>query len=264
MNQTTRPSDDEIIDFENRIRDEQVNVNPLISPLFPICIVRDEYLSSENPNVLSKLSDLEAQFVQIRKTRGDGNCFFRALAFALVENIIHRFQGERRIELISSLREEMTALLEKAGFERMAYEDFAEEFFTTLQEAPSPDWLAEEWQTSPYRSHSLVVLLRLLASAHLRLNAPDYEPFLWEVEGAEGGMVQFCQRWVECMGVESDQIHIIAVSRALRCDIEIAYLDSSEGKLDRIKFPADNSRGITVHVLYRPGHYDLLYPKQSN
>lgn len=261
MDRKQRPTDDEIIDFENRIRDEQVNVNPLISPLLPISILRDDYVTSDNPNFLSKLKDLEAHFVQLRKTRGDGNCFFRALAFSLVETIISHFHGTDRAELIASLRLEMSSLLETAGFEPMAYEDFFEELFTTLQEASSADWLAEEWQTSPYRSHSLVVLLRLMASAHLRLNAADYEPFLWELEGAEGGIVQFCQRWVECMGVESDQIHIIAVGRALRCNIEIAYLDGSEGKLDRIMFAADdNPRGITIHVLYRPGHYDLLYP----
>ena len=77
------------------------------------------------------------------------------------------------------------------------------------------------------------------------------------------------------MGEESDHIHITALSDALGVAIRVVYLDRS----------SCDSGGVTVNhhdfvpvgtnekqeeasapfitLLYRPGHYDILYPKPS-
>lgn len=257
----TRPTDEDIIKYENDIREQQVNIHPLVSVPLPISILRDEYATSENPNFILKIADLESNYEFFRKSRGDGNCFFRAFSFGLVEWVCGHADQAVQIE---SLSKEITELLGNAGFDRLAYEDFFEELVSTLKECPSADSLAAEWEASPHRSHSLVVLMRLVASAFLRQHAGDYEPFLWEMEATEGSgvdMVSFCQRYVECLGVESDQIHIIALGNALGCEVQVAYLDGSDGPLNRLSFSPNQSRGITINLLYRPGHYDLLYPK---
>lgn len=260
-----RPSDEDIIKYENDIRDQQVNIHPLVSVPLPISILRDEYAGSENCNFLPKLSDLETRYQSFRRTRGDGNCFFRAFSFGLVEWVCQLEQRSDRDTLIHSLCECVSELLRGAGFDRLAYEDFFEEFRTTLTDCLDGEWLAAEWERAPHRSHSLVVLMRLVASAFLRQHASDYEPFLWEMEAGTSSTVDmalFCQRHVECLGVESDQIHIIALGNALGCDVNVAYLDGGEGPLNQLSFVASQPRSITINLLYRPGHYDLLYPTQ--
>ena len=78
------------------------------------------------------------------------------------------------------------------------------------------------------------------------------------------------------MGEESDHIHITTLSDALGVAIRVVYLDRS----------SCDSGGVTVNhhdfvpvgtsekqeeasapfitLLYRPGHYDILYPKPSS
>lgn len=277
-----RPSDEDIINFENQIREEQIKTQPLMSPRLPISVLLDEYASSPNSNFLSKILQLQEEYAALRKSRGDGNCFFRAFSFALVESIAAMNLAEREKET-EWLKGTIGKDLQSAGFEKMAYEDFYEELFAIFSDPQlyindSPgDYLADLWQAESHRSHALVVILRLVASAYLRGHAEEYEPFIWE---AGLDMVSYCQRHVECLGVESDQIHAIALGKALRVNVQIAYLDGSDGPLSCINLPvlepssaSNNSNNnlppgshpspvtITITLLYRPGHYDLLYTK---
>lgn len=55
---------------------------------------------------------------------------------------------------------------------------------------------------------------------------------------------------------ESDHIHIIALARALGVGVHVKYMDRGEGSdLDFLE-----EAKVCVHLLYRPGHYDILYP----
>lgn len=271
-----RPSDEDILNFENQIREEQVNVHPLVSARLPISMLEEEYApkadqaggvgGGDRPtggnNFVPKIRELDATYDCLRRLRGDGNCFYRAVSYGLVETMASLGANQRR-ELSRTLERQLSGLLQGAGFDRMAYEDFYAELLDALQDPailPANDYLAELWAREPHRSHSLVVLLRLATSAYLRAHASEYEPFIWE---AGLDMASYCQRHVECLGVESDQIHAIALGKALGVDLEIAYLDGSAGPLSRLSFPADEVHGapLRLSLLYRPGHYDLLYHK---
>lgn len=76
------------------------------------------------------------------------------------------------------------------------------------------------------------------------------------------------------MGEESDHIHITALSDALGVSIRIAYLDRSHDDKGSVTVnhhdftpTVGDLTGATVEIkpfvtlLYRPGHYDILYPK---
>lgn len=92
--------------------------------------------------------------------------------------------------------------------------------------------------------------------------------------------LQFCKASVEPMGEESDHVHIIALSDALGVPIRVMYLDRSScdtGNLsvnhhdfipsandsegDAATTPAPATEKPYITLLYRPGHYDILYPK---
>jgi ubiquitin thioesterase protein OTUB1 len=82
-------------------------------------------------------------------------------------------------------------------------------------------------------------------------------------------MLQFCRSSVEPMGEESDHVHISALSDALGVPVRVVYLDQS-GDINEKPvtvnhhdfIPADRP-GVDPYVvlLYRPGHYDILYRK---
>lgn len=60
------------------------------------------------------------------------------------------------------------------------------------------------------------------------------------------------------MGKESDHIHIIALAGALDVAIRVEYMDRGAGaSVTTHEFP-DGSQP-KIWLLYRPGHYDILY-----
>lgn len=67
---------------------------------------------------------------------------------------------------------------------------------------------------------------------------------------------------VEPMAKESDHIHIIALTDALGVCVRVVYMDrGGDSSVNLHDFPEDGSTPL-VTLLYRPGHYDILYQKQ--
>lgn len=64
---------------------------------------------------------------------------------------------------------------------------------------------------------------------------------------------------VEPMYKESDHIHIIALSTALSVGVRVRYMDRG-GESEVIAHDFPDGVEPSVHLLYRPGHYDILYP----
>ena len=65
------------------------------------------------------------------------------------------------------------------------------------------------------------------------------------------------------MAQESDHIHIIALTSALEVGVRVVYLDRGDGGK---VIPHDFPEGCTPQIvlLYRPGHYDVLYPLKGS
>ncbi len=56
---------------------------------------------------------------------------------------------------------------------------------------------------------------------------------------------------------ESDHMHAIALGTVLKVGIRVVYLDRGESSPPTHDFPDECQP--TIHLLYRPGHYDILY-----
>jgi len=247
-----RPTDEDIIAYENQIRDEIAATRPLVGPQLPIGAgLVEEYAGG---NFRAKAADIAQRYAGIRHTRGDGNCFFRAFAFGLV--CAARGWAPGGAALGAVLAERVRARLFSSPFDAETYADFLDELLPLLDgPAPgalgAPDDLAAFWAAEEYRSHAAVVALRLVASAEMRARADDFAPFLSE------DVASFCQAHVECMGVESDQVHVTALADALSCCVRIAYLDAADGPLNVVSIGPEDAL-FAMDLLYRPGHYDYL------
>lgn len=106
-------------------------------------------------------------------------------------------------------------------------------------------------------------------------------------DGSDQGIVDaYCEALVEPVGVESDQFHIIALSALFNVKIEVLYVDNNvmeatphgmrcqvhafdpdtlasmagdvKGVLPQPLFDGD---AVGISMLYRPGHYEILYRK---
>jgi ubiquitin thioesterase protein OTUB1 len=116
------------------------------------------------------------------------------------------------------------------------------------------------YDSNPEISSPVIVYLRFLSSAHIRLNPDLYGPFL--EPPYYDNVLLYCSHCIEAFGKEADHIGILALARAIHVAVEVSYIDRSEtGHEPTVhEFRPDDWTGNhdTVELLYRPGHYDIL------
>ncbi|PHT96619.1 Ubiquitin thioesterase OTUB1 [Capsicum chinense] len=213
-----------------------------------------EYLSDEIYKL--KVKDLATKYKNIRRTRPDGNCFFRAFAYAYFESLLdHKEDYNSFYNIAVESKKKLISL----GFPQFTLEDFHDTFMEVLaiagkEEPNAHDELHAAFNNQGY-SNYVVVYLRLLASGQLQQDADFYQHF---IEG-DRTITEFCHQEVEPMFRESDHIHIIALSTALNVGVRVRYLDRGEST-EAIAHDFPEGTQPTIHLLYRPSHYDILYP----
>ncbi|BFZ64607.1 hypothetical protein YB2330_005754 [Saitoella coloradoensis] len=245
-------TDEQILALTQDIVDKEGENVPLVGQKKHISALVDEFEGASLIYQL-KVEALSQKHSSYRKTRGDGNCFYRAFAMAYFESLLTRpsYNELSRIQSIT------TSTLDPAGFEPIAYEDFADvtyEILETLPHAVEED--LERRMATPEESNAVVVHFRFLASAFMKLHPEDYEAFL------EEPLQTFCEKYVEAVGREADHIMIAALVRVLGVGVDVVYLDQGEGLepfVHEFRPAGNDSAGVVVRLLYRPGHYDILY-----
>lgn len=94
---------------------------PLVGELEDITSLEKEYF--EDPVYLLKVKDLTSKYKHIRRTRPDGNCFFRAFSYAYLENLLtDKTEYEKFYEIAKNSKDILVAL----GFSQFTVEDFYE------------------------------------------------------------------------------------------------------------------------------------------
>ena len=110
----------------------------------------------------------------------------------------------------------------------------------------------------PGVSNNLILMMRFLTSGQIKNNAILYETFIEN----ELPIEFFCQTEVEQIDKEADQIQIMALLNYLEVAIKIIYLDSNVKSKEAytVLLPENSTeKDIKATLLYRPGHYDILY-----
>ncbi|ETO79635.1 hypothetical protein F444_05706 [Phytophthora nicotianae P1976] len=130
--------------------------------------------------------------------------------------------------------------------------------------------LVQDFQTEGGESEYLVWYMRLLTAGYMKKNAETFQPF---IDGLYPGqtVAQFCAAEVEPMGKECDQPQIAALTEALQVGVKIEYLDGSAGPGEDLQSyvcsptveATTQQEPVSITLLYRPGHYDILYPRES-
>ncbi|KAH0534155.1 hypothetical protein FGG08_007246 [Glutinoglossum americanum] len=218
-----------------------------------------------------KTAVLPQKYSHYRTVKGDGNCGWRAIAFSYFETL-HRIGDKGRIlEELTRLKS-LNNLLNQAGFAEHLYEDFVQETLNLLSEiayslpTSSDDAGLLKAFNDPGISSAIITHFRLLTSAWMKTHVEAYQPFL-----LEDTVEQYCASQIEPYQVEIEHIGMNALIDALILPaglaVEILYLDRSVGvEVNSHKFERMDASGAplnpdapTFRLLYRPGHYDILY-----
>ncbi|KAI0668900.1 peptidase C65 Otubain-domain-containing protein [Trametes maxima] len=247
-----------------------VEDRPLISSLTPMSTLRAEY-ENGSQTFVKQIDWLTAQgWIGIRRTRGDGDCFYRSLAFAYIEHILNATEPALAVTTALSILETTQGLLEHVGFQRLVFEDFYEDFISIVSSVVN---LREDGRlltvaslleafNVPEVSNSVVMYLRMLTSAQIKGEADEFAPFLFNPETTEPmDPESFCNNFVEAFGKEADHVQITALSKMLKVNINVAYLDGhdTQGTVSFVPFQnAPDPDTEPINLLYRPGHYDVL------
>ncbi|KAI3612679.1 otubain-like cysteine protease [Moniliophthora roreri] len=260
----------QVYDLNQRVLDSISDVQrPLIADLANISDLRAEY-ERGSPSFVQQIDYLEKRgYHSIRRTRGDGDCFYRSVAFAFVENLLHSPDRGKAVETALAILSATPKMLENVGFEKLVFEDFYEVLETLagniVTPGPAGTTLDDTTLLAVFQnnttSNSIVMYLRMLTSAQLRLDPDSYAPFLFHPELGEPMEVrEFCEHFVEATGKEADHVQMTALSRALQINIDIAYLDGRgvNGAVEFVKFQDAKTKLKPICLLYRPGHYDIL------
>ncbi|XP_033853639.1 ubiquitin thioesterase OTUB1-like [Acipenser ruthenus] len=244
--------DEAIMAQQDRIQQEIATSNPLVSERQDLSVLKREY-AQEDLVYQQKIKDLHKKYSCIRKTRPDGNCFYRAFGFSHLEALL---EDSKELQRFKAVAAQSKVDLVTQGFTEFTIEDFHNTFMDLIELVEKQGSVTDllngfnEQSTSDY----LVVYLRLLTSGYLQREGGFFEHFI------EGGrsVKEFCQQEVEPMSKESDHIHIIALAQALNVSILVEYMDRGEGSsVNHHVFPEGSEP--RVYLLYRPGHYDILY-----
>ncbi len=107
-------------------------------------------------------------------------------------------------------------------------------------------------------SNSIVVYLRLVASAFLKTHQEEFAPFLFAYEGESGdgeppSMESFCANHIEAIGKEADHLAITALSRALLTSLEVVYFTRGESAAQQQQSQAQPISASPSSAMAMPG-----------
>ncbi|XP_023527989.1 ubiquitin thioesterase otubain-like [Cucurbita pepo subsp. pepo] len=271
--------DDDILQQQSAIFVEEAEKVPFVGDKEPLTSLEAEYKSG-SPILLEKIKVLSGQYIAIRRTRGDGNCFFRSFMFSYLEHILES-QDKTEVDRIRTNVENCRKTLRSLGYTEFTFEDFFALFLEQLESALQGNETSISHDELVIRSRDqsisdyVVMFFRFVTSGEIQKRSEFFEPFIMGL--TNGTVEQFCKSAVEPMGEESDHVHIIALSDALGVPIRVLYLDRSSCDsggvsvnhhdfVPAVSDVSSDSAGSETKIpfitlLYRPGHYDILYPK---
>ncbi|KAI3341165.1 peptidase C65 Otubain-domain-containing protein [Ustulina deusta] len=271
MDQQQELDHNEIAQQEAAARDYEPRLKgPLVGEKASSQAITEEYARAD-PTYVAKTMALPQTYSHYRPIQGDGNCGYRAIAFAYFETLVQC--GD--VSLVQSELERMTVLnkyIEDVGgqdasmIELMVSEtiDLFNDLIPAMSEGNDAMSILVAKFNDPSTSQCLVYHLRLLACARLKGHRDQYEPYLGtDIDTYLATTVMPVNREIDHICVAL--VHDILL-KPVNIVLDIAYLDRSEGtEVNVHRFPEEangqdpSTLGPIIYLLYRPGHYDILY-----
>ena len=246
--------------IENEIKSTQA----LTSNKMDILALKALYKDANSQYFERGVDVLANRYSSIRTTRGDGNCYYRSFLYQLSDLLLANKNGDEMKRVVAYVKDSNTAVTNIGGYDEMTMEIFYDsmvEFIETLEKAETTSEtmhteLNQENATSDYCTW----YMRVITATYLKADPDRFLPYL---EDGYMDIAAFCQTQIEPMGKECSMVQVLALAEAFQVRVTIEYLDGHEFKdqLTKHEFGPESSQ-THLYMLYRPGHYDILYPKE--
>ncbi|KAK4983262.1 hypothetical protein LTR50_007340 [Elasticomyces elasticus] len=264
-------ADEELAELQRLSQEYQPDVTgPLVGERQPSTAIASEYALAD-PVYRAKTAALPQRYSHYRTCRGDGRCGWRAVAFGYFEALVHIGDAGKFLDEETRLRS-LNNILNAAGQDPYVYEDFTDETFDLMRkisaslQTGNADATLLACFNDPVIEQSVIQHMRMLTAAWMRTHADVYEPFV-----LPQSVDEFCASSIDPYPAEIEHIGISALTDVLLkpagISLEISYLDRSIGdEVNVHRMDADAPDGFasgTIRLLYRPGHYDILYKPED-
>eukprot|EP00929_Paragymnodinium_shiwhaense_P088988 TRINITY_DN49263_c0_g1_i1.p1 TRINITY_DN49263_c0_g1~~TRINITY_DN49263_c0_g1_i1.p1 ORF type:complete len:363 (+),score=81.78 TRINITY_DN49263_c0_g1_i1:127-1215(+) len=215
-----------------------------------------------NEGKVKKIMLLSQTYGQWRPVRGDGNCFYRAVMFGCLETLLR----DRDFVSLRRIVELMKFLTFDVPEEQEAHKEMLERLSAWESPEALEQWIAEDSPTDT----ALVLACRRLVSAFLcdhadeeTANGLTYEALVTALDSSYKTVQDFCKVVVDPMGRDAESIAIDALPQQLGMGLRLWILDRrDENDLASWDIPGPDGL-IDIHVLFKPGHYELLYLRED-
>ena len=230
----------------------------------------------------AKLKALSVFYRAVRRIRGEGNCFYRSFWMGWIERMLeeNRQRGSSATSasghpLLANpasdqWEEHIVALSDRAAesFRAAGAKALEEELIISATpgfievtrglcrgyaDGGEPGLLTKARETD--QTAKALRWLRLIASAHMRGKEEDFG--IIAIGMRYDSLRAFCDAQVEADCSLADEPQITALTGALGIAVKVEYLD--DGPQRHVIRPLGPP--IAACVLFRPGHYDLLIPR---
>ncbi|KAG8048101.1 hypothetical protein GUJ93_ZPchr0008g12868 [Zizania palustris] len=138
---------------------------------------------SGSPILQEKIKLLGEQYDALRRTRGDGNCFYRSFMFSYLEHILET-QDKAEVERILKKIEQCKKTLQDLGYIEFTFEDFFSIFIDQLESvlqgqetSIGPEELLERTRDQMVSDY-VVMFFRFVTSGEIQRRAEFFEPFI--------------------------------------------------------------------------------------
>ena len=222
-------------------------------------------LKPHKPSFHLQVDSLKANYSSWRKSRGDGNCYYRAVGFSYLEHLCRAGVSLR------ALKEFYLQLYLQTGyFALKRFEDGFDKYFICvlirlreLAEVKEVMGSAVEHLEYIYLQDrdfdlSMISILKLGASNYLQDNQPAFQHFTTR---------PITQLITEILaeGLESEGIVFKVMANLLDLVIVHVMLTDTGDRVYTEEFvPENRGEKPVVTLLLRPGHYDVMYTLQAD
>jgi ubiquitin thioesterase protein OTUB1 len=245
-----------------------------VSERLPTTAITQEYVNAD-PVYQLKTAALPDKYPQYRTCQGDGSCGWRAVAFGYFETLI-RLGDKSKIEREEIRVRSMENVLREniPDYNHDLYEDFLDlclSTFTEILQSDNPDAALFAAFNDSNTSMSIIASFKSYTCGWIRKFQDNYTPYM------EVPLDDYLNTQIQATKGEIDHLALTALGdwlcKPIGFGIEVLYLDRSSSlnpsDIDKYFFGyIDNEALIpegtpTLSLLYRPGHYDILYRPQA-
>ncbi|OAP54472.1 hypothetical protein AYL99_11573 [Fonsecaea erecta] len=258
------PDVDEMEQFQQLSDQYQPNLpGPMIGSKKPLSDLVTEYAQAD-PTYVVKTRALEATHSAYRQVKGDGQCGWRGAVFGYFETLLRSGDPSLITQELVRLRS-FEQTMRSVGIDYELITDMFEctwQLFDALKSAVERGDTNEAVLLSVFNdadvSNSIVYHFKMMTSSFMQLQPDRYEAFL------EMSVHQYCATKIDPANQEIDHAGLQALTDAVIAPayiaLEVAYLDRSSGdEVPSYSFVNDAKGWPTIRLIYRPGHYDIIY-----